>query len=922
MTFLIIDEDLPEASPNLEKTMDSSFSNPESYGRPRKESESPYIPSDAYQNGENKARDDANLQSTPNIASSSSAAQSSSTTAQAPTSSSTHLSGLMCNVHRTTGREPHSLVGATTTVLGDKLYVFGGKILSRTRAALTADLYELDLIKRHWTKLDAKGDIPPPRYFHSMCSLGDTKLVCYGGMSPTLHPSGQPQSPTSTPSGQDAQPEVVVMSDIHIYDAPSNTWTYVPTSETPQGRYAHCATIMPSSATFSNSSNAPLSALHHNPSTDNPNQGSIGVNIDGTGGAEMVVVGGQDSANHYIEQISIFNLRSLKWTSTEQLGKMCGAYRSVVAPVSAAVSAAIGKGAGSNTDSGEARDGASSMLIYSNYNFLDVKLELQIRSADGTLVEKPMNGSFTPPGLRFPNGGVIDTNFVVSGTYLTSSKQEYALWTLDLKTLTWSRIDAGGNVFSQGSWNRGVLWNRRNTFVILGNRKRSLVEDYNHRRLNFSNICMVELEAFGLYDNPRKTTPMSGFISASSPAPTMPLPPLPGNKLTPWQAGGRTLTGAAEDLGALALASRELADMDILAVGGERIPVNSRIVARRWGPYFIQILREGAAAQDGNDAATLRPRDGSMSSGETYSSRNDRMSSATITKLNSNTSSSFSGSTLAVGSSESLVGRSNTEMAGQTVSPQRASELWNPPDSNSLLPTSRPRTLYLPHTHLTIQSLLHFLYTSSLPPSNSPLCSPQILCSLLQLARPYRIDGLVEAVIERLHRVLDSRNAAAVFNAAAMAAGGGRSLDGSDTGLSTALGGMAMHDGPQSRERNTSTSTADGLRINTALSFGFENANASESEDGGSAVSEVGSGWEQDGNEPVVRKKKKKEREVWGGEISAVIGLQKRGLRGLMEGRRLRERGQSSAAGGAGRGAAGSGNGMMPTGVGLGVGVI
>ena len=33
--------------------------------------------------------------------------------------------------------------------------------------------------------------------------------------------------------------------------------------------------------------------------------------------------------------------------------------------------------------------------------------------------------------------------------------------------------------------------------------------------------------------------------------------------------------------------------------------------------------------------------------------------------------------------------------------------------------------------------------------------------------------------------------------------------------------------------------------------------------------------------------------EPWRGDISAVIGLQKRGLRGLMEGRRLRERGAS-----------------------------
>src|SRR5579862_1202984 len=48
-----------------------------------------------------------------------------------PTSNT--FSGLVCNVHRTTGKEPHPLVGATTTILGDTLYVFGGRILSRTR---------------------------------------------------------------------------------------------------------------------------------------------------------------------------------------------------------------------------------------------------------------------------------------------------------------------------------------------------------------------------------------------------------------------------------------------------------------------------------------------------------------------------------------------------------------------------------------------------------------------------------------------------------------------------------------------------------------------------------------------------------------------------------------------------------------------
>lgn len=595
--------------------------------------------------------------------------------------SAQHLSGLMCNVHRTTGREPHPLVGATTTILGDKLYVFGGRILSRTRPALTSDLYELDLIHRHWSKIEAFGEIPPPRYFHSVCPLGDTKLVCYGGMSPAPS-AGQMQAVASTTgNAQEPQSEVVVMSDIHIYDAPSRTWSYIPTQETPQGRYAHCATILPSSATFS-STNAASSAIQHNLPGSNPNQGTLGVNIDGTGGAEMVVVGGQDSANHYIEQISVFNLRSLKWTMTQQLGKSCGAYRSVVVPLSSAISTRIGRNSPTRPEHNkgpDSREPGSSALIYSNYNFLDVKLELQIRSSDGTLSEKPMQGIFTPPGLRFPNGGVIDTNFVVSGTYLTSSKQEYALWALDLRTLTWSRIDAGGSVFSQGSWNRGVLWNRRNTFVILGNRKRSLVEDYNHRRINFSNVCMVELEAFGLYDNPRKASPMSGFVSASSPftAPSLSLGVKAG-----WTAGGRSLSRAAEELGSAMLGLKEMADMDIICAGGERIPVNSRILARRWGPYFVQLLREGAATQDGNDAATLRP-------DNVFRHNPSRNSSVTITP-------SLGAQSTGMSTSSTLINNNNTSLmtSNRPQSQIDATTFSQPPDASTLAPTSRPRTLY------------------------------------------------------------------------------------------------------------------------------------------------------------------------------------------------------------------------------------
>lgn len=798
---------------------------------------------------------------------------------------SSPASGLLCNVHRTSGREPHPLVGATTTIVGDRLYVFGGRILSRSRPTpLTSDLYELDLIRRHWTKLETNGDIPPPRYFHSMCALGDTKMVCYGGMSPAK----------SSNVAVDGQGDVTVMSDIHIYDVPTRKWTFIPTIDAPQGRYAHCACILPSSATFS-SHKAPLSALQHNPSTG-ANEGRIGINIDGTGGAEMVVVGGQDGANHYIEQISVFNLRSLKWTSTQPLGKSCGAYRSVVAPLPPAVTAKIGKANTNGTPrpeggiSQEAREPGSSMLIYSNYNFLDVKLELQIRSSDGTLGEKTMSNTYSPPGLRFPNGGVIDTYFVVSGTYLTSSKQEYALWALDLRTLQWMRIDAGGSVFRDGSWNRGVLWNRRNTFVILGHRKRSLVDDYNHRRINFTNVCMVELEAFGFYDNPRKVSPMSGFISASSPYNG------PGLSLTRkagTTAGGRSHSRASEELGEKALAIRELADMDILCIGGERIPINSRIVGRRWGPYFVQLLKEGTAMQDGSDSMTLRslgaPGPGGVRSSmmtitpATRTGTRESDMSTTTTLAGSSSGSSFSGPSTGgpMGS-----GSSNTEQANPNAAP-------NP---RTLPPNSRPRCLYLPHTYLTVQAVLHYLYTSNLPGPSSPLCTPQILCSLLQIARPYRIDGLLEAIVERLHTLFENRNAAAIFNATAMAAGGGRGIDGTlnpnyfiMTGLdgTNADGSMQTQFGAASDEMYTNGGNGGrgaGLRINTSVAG---RSGRPPSEELSATASVSGSEWS---TSELGDSERGAQREAWSGELSSVIGLQKRGLRGLMEGRKLRER--------------------------------
>ncbi|KAI5289027.1 hypothetical protein KEM52_000920 [Ascosphaera acerosa] len=216
--------------------------------------------------------------------------------------------------------------------------------------------------------------------------------------------------------------------------------------------------------------------------------------------------------------------------------------------------------------------------------------------------------------------------------------------------------------------------------------------------------------------------------------------------------------------------------------------------------------------------------------------------------------------------------------------------------------------LYLPHTRNTISLLVHFLYTSSLPPVSDESCSAQALCSLLQLCRPYQIDGLLEATVERLHQVLDGRNAAAVFNAAAMAAGCGKGQ-----------GFQNLFDAESEQDRELAAIAAKSIALDMAAAPPAADPHAhhgvsSSSEDGSAAVpdrrpstafsmfssSEAGSLPRQrsvagqDARPPLLRHRSEDEssardsEETWVCGPSPVVGLQKRGLRGLMEVRHMR----------------------------------
>ncbi|KAF9577358.1 hypothetical protein BGW38_007477, partial [Lunasporangiospora selenospora] len=207
------------------------------------------------------------------------------------------------------------------------------------------------------------------------------------------------------------------------------------------------------------------------------------------------------------------------------------------------------------------------IYLYSNFNFTDVKRELQVLNPPTFQVQdhsQSMTGALLPPGLRFPTGAIAGQHLLLSGTYLTNAQQSFSIWSLNLSSLVWTRIDTG-TVFSSGSWNRGLLLEDSNEYLVFGNKTRSLADDYQNRQTNFEHVSIVDLEAFGIYKHP----------------PT-------------------TMTQTAQELGLGLLNDQAMADFEILTTDQQRVPVNSAILAARW-PYFGALLRE----QEEQDATNL-----------------------------------------------------------------------------------------------------------------------------------------------------------------------------------------------------------------------------------------------------------------------------------------------------------------------------
>ncbi|KAI5123174.1 hypothetical protein M0805_000874 [Coniferiporia weirii] len=640
------------------------------------------------------------------------------------------VSDLTTSSRRTTGAVPPKLVGASTTIVGDKMYLFGGRLVAERR--MVADLYVFDLDTFVWTKLPQSQtgtDAPGARYFHSADSWLNF-LVVFGGM-------GHKPDSASTD-------DLVVLNDVRFLDLATLRW--LPPDQPPfptrspidaalsaAGDPIDPASTPTTSATSFSPSSASASAFSPDDASLTPR--ARYAHLSAVSGARLYVIGGQDLQNAWLDDVCVYDLRARRWAARRPYQRHAGTYRSVAVAAQLRVRDPAreaadrqgqeqrqgrGQGIGPpggrfNVDrrpptgkSGEytqtedlvhlpystdpTDEFPNDIYLYSNYNFTDVKRELEVftpqagGAADFQKSDRSaaMTGAVLPPGLRFPTGAICGNHLIFAGTYLAHSYQSYSIWALDLTTMAWTRLDPGA-ALSSGSWFRAALWSSptrgTSSLLIFGNRNGSLVEDYNRRLLAWDDVAVLDLEAFGIYQPPRAV-----------------------------------LDTRAQELGLAALEEGLLADFELVCDDGRRIACSRRLLEERWGWFREQsrLFREqatralGELGPDAVDAADAAPPD-------------DILPPSTSTS---------------------------------SISPQR-------PD-----PRLTPRALLLSEPYAVTHAFLQYIYTYSLI---TPLQhAPAVLSQLLLLGAAYAMPELEALVRHAMHRALAPATSVGVYEVATL----------------------------------------------------------------------------------------------------------------------------------------------------------
>ncbi|KAJ1735795.1 hypothetical protein LPJ61_000344, partial [Coemansia biformis] len=518
------------------------------------------------------------------------------------------LTELFVRGFKCTGDVPPALVGSSVTYLSGQAYVFGGRALHSGK--LSNDIYTCDLQTYKWRCLEAvssaqppaqqppaqqpseqpveqpqhpghqptqkpqpraeRSDMAPPppaRFFHSATAFRHY-LIVFGGMGLDVDPDA-PIGPST----------VSDMRSTNIQDDRNQQSFQVRTSKTLLGDMAVFDTlqecwvarrVLDSDVAATEDARPESAAAAFRPS---PRYAHLSTLL----GSRLLVVGGQDLEEQYVEELNVFDLQLGRWVLRSPFPRAVGLYRSFIANVPS----------------------SGNTLLYSNYSFAAVKRALYLLSSppDCTLKEISDQLDGEPPGLRFPRGHLVDPHTVLmSGTLIsTEGHSEMSLWALDSKTLLWKPVNCGAK-FRTGSWNQSIVDPRTNTLVVFGDSRRDLNYDYQRRRLNYTEVRAIDLRALGYQwatqppELPATITanPLAAARTAAAGGTLAHQPSSPSAKLVPGLLGF--------EIGSQLMYFSQFSDAEVIAADGTCVTeVNTGLIRARWPKQTQTWLAAGVA---------------------------------------------------------------------------------------------------------------------------------------------------------------------------------------------------------------------------------------------------------------------------------------------------------------------------------------
>jgi hypothetical protein len=384
-----------------------------------------------------------------------------------PAPASQSIAELITEFYKTTGDVPPLLIGATTTLIGGHLYLFGGRVPRSKR--ISNSVYRLNLPTKVWELLSPQYTPPTPRYFHSADHY-ENYIIFHGGMTIT----------------KDAPDQLITLNDLVFFDIETLSWEYPKLKQTPSPRYAHVSTL----------------SAHR-----------------------LIIMGGQDLENKYLKDIHIFDCKRRKWCKPIMTDTEFGAYRSAavavtpiqLTPLFAPTIDLLSDSSLDEPSMSQKDDTSITIHVYSNYPasqegpnlFTSWKLNSRNELISMEDLTEQCSKHFPVPSLRFPVSFMCGQQFIVAGPHFTNTTQQFHIWALDVNNFVWTKVEAGPTL-NKGSWLRSALCHWSNRFIVFGNPDRSLKEDYRDRIHSFECMACVDIEVLGIYRPPAPSYSASG----------------------------------------------------------------------------------------------------------------------------------------------------------------------------------------------------------------------------------------------------------------------------------------------------------------------------------------------------------------------------------------------------------------------------